>query len=160
MTESVKIEKERRLSLWNDVRDLGATRGVQPTVLRNLGIYGGAQGIWVDAARTSSVGGDGKGVTVSLLHTGSSYADDLSEDGLIYHYPSTNRPPRRDLSEIGATKAAGLLGLPIFTISYPSPNSILRQVRLGWVEDWDDQSRMFLVTFGNDPPRALESQNS
>jgi len=29
-------------------------------------------------------------VTVGLLHTGSSYADDLSDDGVLYHYPATD----------------------------------------------------------------------
>jgi hypothetical protein len=90
-----------------------------------------------------------------LLHTGSSYADDLSEDGLIYHYPKTKRPPGRDLSEIEATKAAGSLGLPVFVISHSPSNPNLRRVELGWVEDWDDQSGMFLVTFGSEPSRPL-----
>jgi hypothetical protein len=30
-----------------------------------------------------------EGVAVGLLHTGSSYADDLAEGGVIYHYPQT-----------------------------------------------------------------------
>ncbi len=160
MTEALKAEKDRRLNLWARLKDPGEHRGVEPSVLRNLGVYGGAQVIWVDAARTASASGNGKGITVSLLHTGSSYADDLSEDGLIYHYPQTNRPPARDLSEIEATKAARSLGLPVFVISYPSPNSSLRRVRLGWVEDWDDQSKMFRVTFGKEPsrPPAEEQQ--
>ena len=28
-------------------------------------------------------------------------------------------------------------------------------MKLGWVESWDDQSRTFLITFGNEPPRPL-----
>jgi hypothetical protein len=159
MTDKVKAEKDHRLQLWERLRVPGETRGVEPSILRNAGIYGGAQGVWVDPARTSSIVGEGKGITVSLLHTGSSYADDLSEDGLIYHYPRTKRPAGRDISEIEAPKAAGRLGLPVFVVCYPTPSSALRRIRLGWVEDWDDESRTFLVSFGSEPhsPTSEES---
>src|SRR5215472_10558353 len=42
---------------------------------------------------------NGSGIAVGLLHTGSAYDDDLFEDGVIYHFPVTNRPGRRDASE-------------------------------------------------------------
>src|SRR6478672_9408293 len=35
---------------------------------------------------------------------------------------------------------------------YPTPNSNVRDVKLGWVESWDDETRTFLITFGNEPP--------
>jgi putative restriction endonuclease len=94
-------------------------------------------------------------VTVGLLHTGSSYADDLSEDGVLYHYPATHRPRGRDLAEIEATKAAGRLSLPVFVITYPSPGSAIRDVHLGWVESWDDSLETFLITFGDSPLSLL-----
>jgi hypothetical protein len=103
-----------------------------------------------------------RGATVGLLHTGSSYADDLSDDGVLYHYPNTNRPKGRDLAEIEATKAAGRLGLPVFVITYPSPGSARRDVHLGWVESWDDSLETFLITFGNIQPASSvpERRNS
>ena len=52
----------------------------------------------------------GSGVTVGVLHTGSSYADDLY-DGR-------------------------------------------RNVDLAWVEEWDDDERLFLITFGESQPAA------
>jgi|SRR6266496_3257509 len=90
--------------------------------------------------RTSQLTEDGIGATVGLLHTGSSYPDDISDDAVLYHYPKTGRPPSRDKSEVDATKAAGKLRLPVFVIKYPTPNSSFRQVHLGWVEDWDDSA--------------------
>jgi putative restriction endonuclease len=76
---------------------------IEPARLRNLGVYGGAQGIWVDKARTASpeIGPDG--ATVAILHTGRHYADDLSDDGVIYHYPTMSRPAARDAAEVQAT---------------------------------------------------------
>jgi hypothetical protein len=42
-----------------------------------------------------------QGVAVPVLHNGASYPDDLSEDGLIYHFPATNRARRRDEADTG-----------------------------------------------------------
>jgi putative restriction endonuclease len=83
------------------------------------------------------------GVTVSLLHTGKHYPDDISEDGLIYHYPKTARPPSRDAAEVAATKNAANLNLPIFVV-LPGETDRTRRVRLGWVEDWDDEAGLFI----------------
>jgi hypothetical protein len=131
---TVEGELERRRNMWNALLDRGGPREVPPRVLRDLGIYGGAQGIWIDKGRTSSLPADGTGVTVGLLHTGTAYADDLSDDGVLYHYPSTNRVRGRDLSEINATKAAGTFGLPVFVITHSKLDSTKRDVHLGRIE--------------------------
>ncbi|HCL27715.1 MAG TPA: hypothetical protein DIC52_04675, partial [Candidatus Latescibacteria bacterium] len=127
----IEEERQRRFAMWNAILTGGGPKAVKPSILRDLDVYGGA---------------------VALLHTGSSYADDLAEDCVLYHYPATNRPPSRDKGEIDATKNAGRFGLPVFVISYPSPNSSLRDAVLAWVEGWNDDLGMFLVTFGEDQP--------
>ncbi len=154
-------ELAHRKNVWNTLIERAGSNTAEPQLLRELGIYGGAQGVWVDKARTSKLTEDGTGVTVGLLHTGSSYADDISDDSVLYHYPKTNRPEARDKSEVGATKAAGRLGLPVFVIEYPTPNSKLREVHLGWVEDWDDYAGIFLISFGEEQqanPRPTEEE--
>jgi hypothetical protein len=138
------------LRLWGSIKSIDPDN-VSPSSLRDLAIYGGAQGIWVDKATTGPVAANGSGVTVSLLHTGRHYPDDVSEDGLIYHYPSTSRPPTRDGAEVEATKNAARLALPIFVI-LPGQTDRTRRVRLGWVEDWDDKAALFLVLFGDAAP--------
>ncbi len=148
----VQQEREHRKSMWQSLLSSGGPDGMLPRDLREFRVYGGAQGIWVDKARTSSLTGSGTGVTVGLLHTGTAYADELSDNDVLYHYPSTNRPTSRDLSEVEATKAAGRLGLPIFVITHSSLSSGKRDVHLGWVEDWDDSSKLFLITFGTVQP--------
>jgi hypothetical protein len=153
----IQKEHKRRMDMWGRLLRSGGPTGVAPAILRELGIYGGAQGIWVDKARTGDVLPSGAGVTVGVLHTGRSYADDLAEDCIIYHYPKTRRPPGRDLAEVEATKAAGRLGLPFFVITYPSPGAATRDVRLGWVEAWDDESATFLMSFEERPPVAEAS---
>lgn len=114
-----------------------------PSQIRELGMYGGAQGIYRDSKSTAKLTEDGAGVTVSILHTGRHYDDDMGLHELLYHYPKTDRPPSMDQGEIQATKNAGLLGLPIFVISNEGK---LRQVRIGFVEDWDDAAEIFLIS--------------
>lgn len=144
---AVVAERQRRLDLRDRLRDAGGPDGVLPGILRKLGLYGGAQGVWVDKATTGGLGP--YGVTVGLLHTGRSYADDLGLDDLLYHYPSTRRPAGRDRAEVEATKDAGRLRLPVFVITQSEQSRPTRDVRLGWVEDWDDDVAVFLVGFGD-----------
>jgi hypothetical protein len=152
----IQEERQRRYEMWESLKQRGGPKGVAPSVLRDLGIYGGAQGIWVDKSRTSRITSDGEGITVAVLHTGSSYADDLAEDCITYHYPQTRRPAGRDLGEVNATKKAGRSHLPFFVVTYPTPSSTVRDVQLGWVESWDDELRTFLITFGDDPPSIAD----
>lgn len=129
-------------------------------MLRKLGIYGGAQGIWVDKDRTKSITDDGSGITVGLLHTGVHYDDDLTETGVLYHYPETGRQPGRDEAEVRATRACRTHGLPVFVIH---KRGDLRDVFLGWVEDWDDDLAEFLITFGDEasaPTAPVASYNA
>jgi hypothetical protein len=146
-------ELATREQMWSELLANGGPTGVPPTVLRALGIYGGAQGIWVNQVRTRQQHHPG-GVTVSVLHTGRSYADDFSTDGVLYHYPSTRRPASRDASEVAATKAAAILKLPIFVITHSSDRR-LRDVFRGYVEGFEDAARLFLITFAPAPPHEL-----
>lgn len=114
-----------------------------PSQIRGLGMYGSAQGIYRDSKNTAELTEDGAGVTVSILHTGRHYNDEMGIHELMYHYPKSDRPPSFDQREIQATKNAGLLGLPIFVISNEGK---LRQVRIGFVEDWDDAAELFLIS--------------
>lgn len=136
--------------MWNEVSKTGVG-DIEPARLRDLKIYGGAQGIWVDKSHTASSELGTEGVTVSVLHTGRHYADDLSEDGVIYHYPKTSRPPARDQAEIQATKNAMNHRIPIFVV-LPGSTQSRRSLKLGWVCDFDDSSRQFLILFGDEQP--------
>jgi len=148
--ERAAQELKHRKQLWNQLVSAGNTKEVNPPLLRQLGIYGGAQGIWVDKTRTAAL--IASGVTVSVLHTGRYYDDDLTEEGVLYHYPNTNRPRGRDLAEVEATKATTELHLPLFVISYSRANPRTRDVYLGWVEGWDDEIGQFFILFGDEQP--------
>lgn len=150
---TIEGERDWRVAAYTHLRTVHGDGLIEPSALRSLGIYGGAQGVWVDAKRTRSL--DARGITVGVLHTGLHYADDMSERSITYHYPRTERPAGRDRAEIEATKAAGELRIPLFVISHPSPHATRRQVRMGWVEGWDDAAGQFLITFTAETPAEI-----
>jgi len=159
---NVISEKDRRLRLWHSLAGENL-QDIEPQKLRDIGLYGGAQGIWVDKTRTASPDIGVDGATVAILHTGRHYPDDLSDDGVIYHYPKTSRPPTRDAAEVQATKNAMTHRLPIFVILPGKISQSRRSLKLGWVCDFDDDNRQFLILFGDETPPTYskaETENS
>jgi len=148
-------ELQYRLDVYQSIPGDKMPKSVTPEGLRKLGVYAGAAGFWLDKSRTKNITDDGAGVTVSALVTGKSYEDDFDSDGVIYEYPTSNRPSTYDQSRVQATKTAGLLKLPIFVIIKPTSNSTKRDVFLGWIEGWDDKSKTFLIIFGLTPPKDI-----
>jgi hypothetical protein len=89
------------------------------------------------------------GVAVTVLHNGSSYDDDLSDDGVIYHYPDTRRLGRRDATETAALRSAFSLQIPVFVITNSSSSPARRDVRVGWVVGVDDTGAQCFIKFGD-----------
>ncbi len=150
---AVERERTHRFEMWEAVRGRGGPLDVSPKLVRELGIYGGAQSVWVDKNRTAAITADGSGLTVGLLHTGTSYPDDLDDSGVLYHCPETGRRGK-DPAEIAATKAASANQLPVFVIAKPKPRAKTRNVMLGWVEAWRGR-RDALVHDGSDAAARL-----
>lgn len=138
------VEKEllRRLDLLAKAQALESWPLLSPGEVRELGIYGGASGVWVDKTRTKEFAQEG--VAVGLLHTGRHYDDDIDESGVLYHYPTTQRPESRDSNEIQSIKNARLLKLPIFIIRNIGSG---KKINLAWLDDFDDQLRICVLTF-------------
>jgi len=144
-------EFERRVGLEQQAGGGDGPWLLSPSEYQRLGIYRGGRGIYLGI--DDSALPNGMRATIGLLHTGTTYEDELSDNSLIYHYPST-RSPGRDSAEIEATKAASALGLPLYVIvGSTSP----REIRRGWVTDWDDKQAVFLVEFGAQP--SLKARN-
>lgn len=138
----VEDELIRRLDQWEAAQKSPNWPLLTAAEVRDLGIYGGASGVWVDKSRTSSVAQDG--VAVGLLHTGRHYDDDIDETGVLYHYPTTERPAARDANEIQSIKNAKIFGLPIFVIRNLEG---FKKVELSWLHDFDDKLRICILTF-------------
>lgn len=145
---AIEDERDWRQLLWEELGGADFESQVSPQRLRDLGIYGGQQGIWVDKNRTQSILNDKFGIAVSVIHKGDRYPDDFDETGVIYHYPNTDRPRSRDLGEVEAVKNCSRYNLPIFVIRVSLENSRSRDVFIGYVTYWDDESEVFIIEFG------------
>ena len=132
-----------REAVWVELQVHSSWPLLSPELLREVGLYGGAAGIWLDKSKTSQI--SESGIAVSVLHTGKHYDDDVDEDGIIYHYPTTKRHLSFDANEIESVKQAGILQIPIFVILKKGK---YREVRRAWVSDFDDVNRLFLIEFG------------
>lgn len=155
------VEAKRREALWQHLVARGGPTGVPASLVRDLGIFNGYRGIWFDKQQTATLATDGTGVAVGLLRTGERYADDLSADGVLYHYP-VSQVPGRDASEVQAIKNASLLGLPLFVITTSPDDSASRDVYPGVVMGWDDDAQWFLIEFKPDavPARPTSADAS
>lgn len=143
----VERELAHRLDTLKRAHSLQSWPLLSPNEVRELGIYGGASGVWVDKTRTREFAQEG--VAVGLLHTGRHYDDDIDETGVLYHYPTTQRPESRDNNEIQSIKNAKALNLPIFVIRNVGSR---KKVDLAWLNDFDDELRICVLTFhGSDP---------
>jgi putative restriction endonuclease len=148
------LESERRKKQWEALLAAGGPKSIAPKTLNDLAIYRGGRGVWFDKNTTRDLSDDGTGVAVGVLHTGSSYADDLTDDGVIYHYPSTERAGRDD-AEIAALRNALRLGLPVCVVTHSPSKASRRDVHRGWVTDTDDLSALCLIEFGGEPRPAV-----
>lgn len=108
-------------------------------------LYVGQRGIFRDKNNTATERFP-DGITQAVLHLGDRYDDDLLEDGVLYHYPST-KLPGYDKGDVQATKNAKEAGIPIFVLVGPKHRRFLY---LGVVADWDDESELFLIRFVSD----------
>ncbi|WP_242446606.1 HNH endonuclease signature motif containing protein [Vibrio sp. T9] len=139
-------EIERRQRLFNAISYVDIAIDVKPSKLRDLGIYGGAAGVWVNSDVTRGVVSPSSGIAVSILHTGKSYSDNMSSKGIDYDFPNTNRNGSHDQNEIQALKNCFESKIPLFVISKAS-NQKLRNVHIGLVQTFDEINAKAFIRF-------------
>lgn len=139
-------EIERRQRLFNAISYVDIAIDVKPSKLRDLGIYGGAAGVWVNSDVTRGVVSPSSGVAVSILHTGKNYSDNMSSKGIDYDFPNTNRNGSHDQNEIQALKNCFESKIPLFVITKAS-NQKLRNVHIGLVQTFDEINAKAFIRF-------------
>lgn len=147
--DTPEAERVWRDIAWERLQDDPGWPRLAPSLLRDLGVYGGGAGIWADLRTTGQL--TEHGVAVSVLHTGLHYDDEIDERGILYFYPATRRRGSHDANEVQAVKNALLFALPIFVIIQ---DGIHREVRRAWVVDFDDYSSQFLIEFSPSKSRV------
>lgn len=142
--EDLAAERAWRSSAWHALLSSHPTADAPAATIRELGLYNGYRGVWVDKKRTASAWSP-NGITIGVRHDGSSYADRLSQTGLIYKFPETERTGHDEL-EIEATRTAMRFGLPMFVVS-GHKDAPTREVRLAYIEACNEEAHEFLLAF-------------
>ena len=126
------------------------TGEVKKEFLEKNNVVAGERGVYRNKERTYPISPESDGVTVAVRHTpgkyGGKYPDILDDDGLLYHYPETTQLSH-DRADINATKQCMAFKLPIFVV-LSSEKKSTKKVKLGWVLDFDDEEKIFLIDFG------------
>ena len=145
MDSIYEVELRRRENLFSELDKRKDDKGLlAASDLQELRIFKGGRGIWRDKEVTGQV--FSPGATVSLLHTGRHYDDDLEDDFAFYYYPTTKQPTH-DKNDIASTRFVMEIELPLF---YIIERGGKREVRKAYVE-MDDQKDVFLIRFGSTP---------
>lgn len=155
-------ETERRNSIWNQLGGGKTVLDTTAAAVREAGILAGYRGVYASKDPVGSQWSP-SGYALGFLDLGSKYANELSNEGVIYHYPKTKRPGH-DKSEISAIHASHGAGLPVFVVARGDHGVKSRKLFRGYIEALDDQAGMALITFANDgklppPPAADEAES-
>ncbi len=149
---SFDFETMNRERIWREIQAKYKGQNIPAHLLRDTHrIYSGTSGIWVDKERTSKISNDDAGIAISVFHKGTQYPDDPSDTALRYPYPVTNRRGMQDAYEVTATKNAKRFNIPVFVITPSKLDPTRRDVKKGFVRDWDEVHQTFLIEFGKIP---------
>lgn len=149
---SFDFETMNRERIWREILAKYKGQNIPAHVLRDTyRIYGGSGGIWVDKERTSKISNDDAGIIISVFQKGIPSPDNQSEAAILHPYPVTNRRGRQDENEIAAIKNAKRFNIPVFVITRSKTNPARREVKKGFVRDWDDLNKTFLIEYGKIP---------
>jgi predicted restriction endonuclease len=149
---SFDFETMSRERIWRELQSKYKGQDIPAHVLRDTyRIYGGGGRIWVDRERTSKISNDASGITVSIFHKDNASQDDFSESSVLHPYPVTSRRGDQDGHEITATKNAKKFNIPVFVITTSKKDPTRRDVKKGFVRDWDDTNQTFLIESGKIP---------
>lgn len=152
---AVDDELKYRWSIWKQIqqRPQESTR-LDRSELGSLGLGDGTRPYWVDEKRRAGLSADSYGVTIAVHIPTDFPLEHLQEDFFCYSYAPEGFPADTNQQTVEATKNAAKLSLPVFVVI--ASNSIPGyDVRLGWVEDWDDNMKQFLISLGENKPHRL-----
>jgi predicted HNH restriction endonuclease len=126
----------------NEFKEIGIPDSCSEEQLHQLGLHSGSKEcIWGDLGRTSVITNDRAGLAVSIIHDGELNSDDVSKDGVVYHFPKTVRSG--DIKSVANCKK---YSVPIFYISNNGDN---KKIQIGYVAEIDQDNSQCLILFGS-----------
>ncbi len=135
--------KEKNLDLWNEISNKKVHSN--DFVRNEKKIHRGERGIYRDLSKTKKYSFI-DGICQSVLDTGRKYDDVLTETHLTYYYPDTSHKTR-DKGEINSLKNSCKYNIPIFVVLGLGKDKTKKELRLGYVQRYNDNQKTFLISF-------------
>ena len=135
--------KERNLDLWDEISNKKIH--TNDFVRNEKKIHRGERGIYRDLSKTKKHSFT-DGICQSVLDTGRKYDDVLTETHLTYYYPDTSHKTR-DKGEINSLKNSYKYNIPIFVVLGLGKDKTKKELRLGYVQRFNDNQKTFLISF-------------
>lgn len=143
--------KEKNLELWEEISK--NNRHSNEFVRDIKKIHRGERGIYRDLSKTRKFSFE-DGICQSILDTGRKYDDILTDSYLTYYYPETSHKSR-DLGEINSLKISQKYNIPIFVVLGSDEDTKTKEIRLGYVQSFNDTQKSFLISFIEDNKKII-----
>ena len=135
--------KEKNLKLWEEISK--KKFHTNDYVRKITKIHRGERGIYRDLNKTKKLSFT-DGLCQSVLDTAEKYDDILTDTHLTYHYPTTTHVTR-DEGEINSLKLSHKYNIPIFVVLGLGKDKSKKEIRLGYVQSYNDSQKSFLIEF-------------
>jgi hypothetical protein len=143
--------KAKNLELWEEV---SKNKRHSNEFVRDIKkIHRGERGIYRDLSKTRKLSFE-DGICQSILDTGRKYDDILTDSYLTYYYPDTSHKSR-DVGEINSLKISQKYNIPIFVVLGSDEDTKTKEIRLGYVQSFNDVQKSFLISFIEDNKRII-----
>ena len=143
--------KVKNLELWEEV---SKNKRHSNEFVRDIKkIHRGERGIYRDLSKTRKLSFE-DGICQSILDTGKKYDDILTDSYLTYYYPETSHKSR-DVGEINSLKISQKYNIPIFVVLGSDEDTKTKEIRLGYVQSFNDAQKSFLISFIEDNKKII-----
>jgi len=143
--------KVKNLDLWEEV---SKNKRHSNEFVRDIKkIHRGERGIYRDLSKTRKLSFE-DGICQSILDTGRKYDDVLTDSYLTYYYPDTSHKSR-DVGEINSLKISQKYNIPIFVVLGSDEDTKTKDIRLGYVQGFNDALKYFLISFIKDNKKII-----
>lgn len=143
--------KVKNLELWEEV---SKNKRHSNEFVRDIKkIHRGERGIYRDLSKTRKLSFE-DGICQSILDTGRKYDDILTDSYLTYYYPETSHKSR-DVGEINSLKISQKYNIPIFVVLGSDEDTKTKEIRLGYVQSFNDAQKSFLISFIEDNKKII-----
>ena len=152
-SKSIDSEIDRRQAIYEQIQSENSNGSIPSSMVSELGVFRGQRGIFRNMEHTDEI--IEGGLAIGLLHTGKSYSDDLTEQGVLYDFPNT-KSTGTDAADIRSLHNAFKYKVPVFVVSI---DNSMRRVQRGWIEVFDSELQQCYVGFDNAPPETVIDTN-